>query len=139
MNALRKSRVVAGVVIVLVFAAGVAVGFFVHGTMPRHGFPGLAIVGPPAGPPRELKGWMLGRLDRELKLSPEQHARIDTVLTRRELDIRALMTETRPRFEAIAARTRGEIQAVLTPEQQEKFAEVTKRIEARRRGGPEHR
>ena len=49
------------------------------------------------------------------------------------------MTETRPRFEAIAARTRGEIQAVLTPEQQEKFAEVTKRIEARRRGGPEHR
>ena len=107
MNALRKSRVVAGVVIVLVFAAGVAVGFFVHGTMPRHGFPGLAIVGPPAGPPRELKGWMLGRLDRELKLSPEQHARIDTVLTRSEADIRGLMTETRPRFEAIATRTRS--------------------------------
>lgn len=138
MNALRKSRVVAGVVIVLVFAAGVAVGFFVHGTMPRHGFPGLAIVGPPAGPPRELKGWMLGRLDRELKLSPEQHARIDTVLTRSEADIRGLMTETRPRFEAISTRTRSEIQAVLTPAQQQEFTALTRQIEERRarRRGP---
>jgi Spy/CpxP family protein refolding chaperone len=138
MNELRKSRLVAGVVIVLVFVAGVAVGCFVHQSMPRHGFPGLAIGGPPPGPPRELKGWMLGRLDRELKLTPDQHARIDTVLTRREGDIRALMGETRPRFEAIAARTRSEIQAVLTPDQQRKFTDITRQIDARRaaRGGP---
>ena len=132
MNELRKSRLVAGIVIVLVFAAGVAVGVFVHQSMPHHGFPGLAIGGPPAGPPRELKGWMLGRLDHELKLSPEQHARIDTVLTRSESDIRTLMTETRPRFEGIAARTRTEIQAVLTPAQQQQFAEITRQLDARR-------
>jgi len=102
MNQLRKSRLVAGLVIVLVFAAGVAVGFFVHQSMPHHGFPGLAIGGPPSGPPRELKGWMLGRLDHELKLTSDQHARIDSVLTRSESDIRELMTHTRPQFEAIA-------------------------------------
>jgi Spy/CpxP family protein refolding chaperone len=75
---------------------------------------------------------MLERLDRELKLTPEQHARIDTVLTRREADLRALMSETRPRFDSIASRTRSEIQAVLTPEQREEFAEIVQRMEARR-------
>ena len=64
MNEPRKSRLVAGVVIVLVFLAGAAVGFFVHHAMLRRGFPGLAIGGPPPGPPPQMKGWMLGRLDR---------------------------------------------------------------------------
>lgn len=136
MNELRKSRLVAGVVIVLVFLAGAAVGFWCHHAFAPRGFLGLAIAGPPPGPPPEMKSWMLQRLDRDLDLTPEQHARIDTVLTRRETDIRALMTETRPRFEAIAARTRGEIQAVLTPVQQEKFAKVTRRMELRRGGPP---
>jgi len=138
MNEPRKSRLVAGVVIVLVFLAGAAVGFFVHHAMLRRGFPGLAIGGPPPGPPPEMKGWMLERLDRELDLTPAQHARIDTVLTRREADLRALMSEARPRFEAIATRTRSEIQAVLTPAQQEEFAKITKRMDARRnrRGHP---
>ena len=74
----------------------------------------------------------------ELDLTPAQHARIDTVLTRREADLRVLMSEARPRFEAIATRTRSEIQAVLTPAQQEEFAKITKRMDARRnrRGHP---
>jgi Spy/CpxP family protein refolding chaperone len=132
MNQPSKARLLAGIVIVLVFLAGTAVGFFLHHMLPRHGWSGFAIGGPPPGPPPAVKGWMLKRLDRELDLTPEQHARIDTVLTRRESDLRALMTEARPRFEAIAARTRTEIQAVLTPAQQQKFAEITKRIDARR-------
>jgi Spy/CpxP family protein refolding chaperone len=132
MNENLRSRLVAGIVIVLVFLAGIAVGFFLHHALPRRGWHGFAIGGPPPGPPPEVKGWMLQRLDRELGLTPEQHARIDTVLTRRESDLRALMTEARPRFEAIATRTRTEIQAVLTPAQQGKFAEITKRMDARR-------
>ena len=138
MNEPRKSRLVAGVVIVLVFLAGAAVGFFVHHAMLRRGFPGWAIGGPPPGPPPEVKGWMLERLDRDLDLTAAQHARIDTVLTRREADLRALMAEARPRFEAIATRTRTEIQSVLTPAQQEEFAKITQRMDARRgrRGHP---
>ena len=132
MNELRKSRLVAGIVIVLVFLAGTAVGFWCHHALGPRGFPGFAIGGPPPGPPPEMKRWMLERLDRDLDLTPEQHARIDTVLTRRETDIRSLMTETRPRFEAIASRTRSEIQGVLTPAQQEKFARITRRMDAHR-------
>jgi Spy/CpxP family protein refolding chaperone len=138
MNELRKSRLVAGLVIVLVFLAGAAVGFWCHHALGPRGFLGFAIGGPPAGPPPEMKGWMLKRLDRDLDLTPEQHARIDTVLTRRETDIRALMTQTRPRFEAIASQTRGEIQAVLTPAQQEKFAQITRRLDARRLDARRH-
>jgi Spy/CpxP family protein refolding chaperone len=132
MNMPGKSRLVAGLVIVLVFLAGVAVGLFLHHAMPRRGFPGLAIGGRPHGQPPQVKGWMLKRLDRDLELTAEQHARIDTVLTRREADLRALMSEARPRFDAIATRTRAEIQAVLTPSQQEEFAKITKRMDARR-------
>ena len=133
MNEPGKSRVVAGIVIVLVFLAGGAVGFFLHHAMlHRRGFPGLAIGGPPPGPRPEVKGWMLNRLDRELELTAVQHAKIDTVLTRREADLRALMSEARPRFEAIATRTRTEIQSVLTPSQQQAFAKITQRLDASR-------
>ena len=48
------------------------------------------------------------------------------------------MTQTRPRFEAIASQTRGEIQAALTPAQQEKFAQITRRLDARRHGPRDH-
>ena len=134
MSELRKSRLVAGVVIVLVLLAGIAIGFFLHHAMPwRHGPPGLRRGRPAAGPAAgAIKERMLERLDRDLKLTPDQHARIDTVLTRREADLRALMLETRPRFDSIAARTRSEIQAVLTPEQREEFAKIVKQMESRR-------
>jgi Spy/CpxP family protein refolding chaperone len=140
MNPLLKSRLVAGIVIVLVFLAGVAVGVCAHHTLLRRAWPGFGLAGWPSrpGPRPEMKNWMHARLDRSLSLTPEQHARIDTVLTRREADLRALMSETRPRFEAIANRTRGDIQAVLTPEQQEKFAEITRRMDARRKGPAGH-
>ena len=42
------------------------------------------------------------------------------------------MLETRPRFDSIAARTRSEIQAVLTPEQREEFGKIVKQMESRR-------
>jgi hypothetical protein len=133
MSELRRSRVVAGVVIVLVLLAGVAIGFFLHHEVPwRHGPHGFGVGGPPPGPPPEVKKRMLDRLDRDLKLTPDQHARIDTVLTHREADLHALMLETRPRFDSIAARTRSEIQAVLTPEQREEFGKFVKQMESRR-------
>ena len=138
MNDIRRSRLVAAIVIVSVFLGGVAVGYFLHHALPGRGWPRFAVGGPPHGPPPEVKGWMLARLDRELDLTAAQHARIDTVLTRRESEIRSLMSEARPRFEAIATRTRTDIKSVLTPAQQEKFAEITKRMDARRDGRRRH-
>ena len=130
----RKSRLVAGVVIALVFLAGIAIGYFLHHALPwRHGPPGFGVGGPPPGHPGAIKDRMLARLDRDLKLTPAQHATIDTVLTRREADLRALMAGTRPRFDSIAARTRSDIQAVLTSEQRDEFAKIVQQMEGRRR------
>jgi hypothetical protein len=134
MNEPRKSRLVAAVVIVLVLVAGIAIGFFLHQAVRwRHGPPGFGISGPPPGHGAAVKDRMLARLDRDLNLSPSQHATIDTVLTRREADLRALMAETRPRFDSIAARTRADIQAVLSPEQRGEFAKIVEEVDSRRR------
>ena len=130
----RKSRLVAGLVVVLVLLAGIAIGFFAHQSMAwRHGTPGFGVGGPHAGRPGAIKSHMLERLDHDLKLTPDQHARIDTVLTKREEDLRALMAQTRPQFDSIAARTRAQIQAVLTPEQRDEFAKIVQQMESRRR------
>jgi hypothetical protein len=134
MNEPRKSRLVAGLVIVLVLVAGIAIGFFLHQALPwRHGPPGFGIGGPPPGHGGAVKDRMLARLDRDLKLTPSQHATIDTVLSRREADLRTLMAETRPQFDSIAARTRSEIQAVLTPQQRDEFAKIVREVESRRK------
>jgi hypothetical protein len=133
MNEPRKSRLVAGLVIVLVLVAGIAVGFFVHQTPPWRHRPGFGIGSPQPGQGGAVKDRMLARLDRDLKLTPSQHATIDTVLTRREADLRTLMAETRPRFDSIAARTRSDIQAVLTPQQRDEFAKIVREVESRRK------
>lgn len=128
-----RSRLVAGVVIVLVFVAGVAVGFFVRHEVGWHdGTHGLAVDGPAPRSSAAVKASMLARLDRELKLTPAQHTRIDSVLSRREADLHTLMSETRPRFDSIAHRTRADIQAVLTPQQRDEFAKIVQEIDRRR-------
>src|SRR5258705_11740017 len=96
MNEPGKSRLVAGVVIVLVFLAGTAVGFFLHHAMLRRGFPGLAIGGPPPGPPPEMKGWRLARRARELDLKAGQHPRTETVPPPRGADLPARVSPRAP-------------------------------------------
>src|SRR5262249_12683793 len=99
----------------------------------RHGSPGFGVGGPRAGRPGAIKSHMLERLDHDLKLTPQQHARIATVLTRREDDLRALMAQTRPQFDSLAARTRAEIHGVLPPDQRDEFAKIVQQMESRRR------
>jgi hypothetical protein len=86
-----------------------ALGFLARGAAPR----------PPAG--AHARSDLLDRLDAKLDLSPAQRPRVDSVLARREADMRALRDQVRPRFDSIASRTRGELLELLTPEQREKF------------------
>jgi len=86
-----------------------ALGFLARGTAPR----------PPAG--RHPRSYLLEQLGDRLDLTDAQRARVDSVLARREADMKSLMDQTRPRFDSIAGRTRGEILDLLTPAQREKF------------------
>jgi hypothetical protein len=123
----RSSRLLAGIVILLVGLAGIAIGAALDRAVDHRRMMAIVVGGRvPKGPPPEARSWVLSRLQRELGLSPAQRERVDSVLARREADVRALMTEMHPRFEAISERTRRDIQAALTPDQQKRFTEMRK-------------
>jgi hypothetical protein len=131
MNPLRSSRLLAAIVILLVGLAGIAIGAAIDRTVEHRRMMSIIVGGvAPKGPPPEARRWVLSRLQSELDLTPAQRERVDTLLARREADVRALMTEVRPRFEAISDRTRRDILAALTPEQQKRFGEMKKRATA---------
>jgi hypothetical protein len=121
----RSSRLLAGIVILLVGLAGIAIGAALDRAVEHRRMMAIVVGGRvPKGPPPEARRWVLSRLQRELDLSPRQREQVDSVLARREADVRALMIEMRPRFEAISDRTRRDIQAALSPDQQKRFTEL---------------
>jgi Spy/CpxP family protein refolding chaperone len=66
-------------------------------------------------------------LARELRLSPTQRARLDSLMNRQRDEFRALREETRPRFDSITARTRRALDSVFTPDQRRKMDSITSR------------
>ncbi len=126
MSPLRSSRLLAGIVILLVGLAGIAIGAAVDRTVEHRRMMGYAVGGRfPNGPPPEARKWVVSKLERDLGLSSRQRDQVDSVLARREAEVRSLMVEMRPRFEAISVRTRRDIQAALTPSQQKRFSEMS--------------
>jgi hypothetical protein len=89
---------------------------------------GTAFRPPPNRHPRRE---LLDRLDAKLNLTGDQRLRVDSVLARRESEMRALRDQVRPRFDSIAGRTRADLVRILTPEQRV-------RLEALGRGPAEH-
>jgi Spy/CpxP family protein refolding chaperone len=67
------------------------------------------------------------RFARELGLTPEQQTRIDTIMDRQGRELRAVRGRVQPQLDSIIQRTRNELDAVLTPDQREKAAEIRRR------------
>lgn len=131
MSFFRSSRLLAGIVILLVGLAGVAIGAAIDRAVEHRRMMSIVVGGRvPKGPPPEARRWVLSRLQKELDLSPAQRQQVDSVLARREADVRALMVEMRPRFDSISERTRRDIQAALTPDQQKRFVEMRNHAES---------
>jgi len=128
MNPLLKSRLVATVVIVLVFLRDGGRRLAHHALLDR-GWPGFGLAGPPHhGSPPEMKSWMLAP-----RPPPEPDARAARahryLLTRREADIRASC----PRPGRASTRSPPDPQrdpGGAHTEQQQKFAEITKQMDA---------
>jgi Spy/CpxP family protein refolding chaperone len=64
------------------------------------------------------------RLSSDLGLTPDQRAAIDSIVRDQQQRVRALTAEVEPQFRAIAEQTRGRVEAVLTPEQRTRLAEL---------------
>lgn len=85
---------------------------------------------------------ILGHLDRELKLTPQQHEQIAAIMDRHHKRMQALADGIRPQMHQELEAANKEIGAVLTPEQRKKFDEMQMRMQrfwpgrGRRHEGP---
>jgi Spy/CpxP family protein refolding chaperone len=72
------------------------------------------------------------KMRRDLNLSDDQAKQMHQVLDETANDFRVLRGELKPKYEALRAKARGRMRALLTPEQQQKFDAILAEIDARR-------
>jgi Spy/CpxP family protein refolding chaperone len=109
----------AGLLAVLgVFVVGVAIGIvgthLFYAQMMRR----------PSGPPGFMGRPFVERLESRLDLTADQRREIDEILRRSREEGENLRHEMQPRLRSLFDSTEAEIEAVLTPEQQEKFRQL---------------
>ena len=79
---------------------------------------------------------IVDRLDHDLHLTPQQKTQIQQIIDRHRVRIDSLMTGVRPQVRQELDTANGEIEKLLTPEQQEKFKKMRMRMPGGRRGMP---
>lgn len=109
-----KTTLVAVLVLMLTFGAGVIAGAAVHHLWFEH----REVVHPFA------MHAMLNRLDRRLDLTDAQRKQIEEILRRRHANINATWSGVRPRVRAEVEAANAEIVKVLTPAQRSKFEKM---------------
>ena len=85
-------------------------------------------------PPREQRhdDHFFESLQRNLNLDARQSEQIRAVIDETREGYRQLRTEVRPRYDSLRRDGRSKIRALLTPEQQQKFDQMTAERDARR-------
>ena len=131
-----RTRLWAGLFVLVVFAAGLAAGVVVRPWISPVGPRGFGTPGPPVGPPTER---MTRRLfDRigaaDIDLTPEQDRQLRAVFQTRQRRLRDMNEEVRGLFETQQEQMNAEIAEILTPEQMEIFENEIVRMRPERRG-----
>jgi len=131
-RASTKTIVIAIVVVILTFVSGAAAGVLL-----AH----FHIVGRSRGgrPPRLAPAMMVRHLDHALDLTPEQRAKVEEIVRRHHQRIESLTESVRPQVRQELDDANREIEALLTPEQRQKFEKMKMRLghrEGRSRRGP---
>jgi Spy/CpxP family protein refolding chaperone len=128
-----NARVIASIVVVVAFIAGLLVGAVADRIyLFRH------------GPPHERHGEFVAtrivdKLDRELKFTPQQKQQVTVIVTGHGHRMEALWGRVRPEMRQEIDAANKEISAVLTPEQRVKFDKLRMRLGPRgprKFGGP---
>jgi Spy/CpxP family protein refolding chaperone len=88
-----------------------------------HGPGGWMGRGPPGRPGHgdAMRRHVREQFAREYGLTPEQTARVDTIMQRRDQALEALHAQVEPQARALLETTHREIDSVLTPEQRARF------------------
>lgn len=117
-----KTTIVAVLVVVLTFTAGVMVGVFASHMMILRGGHGASFF-----PEKAL----VHRLDRRLDLTDAQRAQVEQIIRKRHARIDGLWTGLRPRMRAEVDQANAEISRILTPEQRAKFDRMKFHLDGR--------
>jgi len=115
-----KTRLKVWLVLAVVFLLGATTGVSLSGVyfFQHRGFPGGR------GPHLE------DNLQHQLNLSDEQASAVHLILDETRNDYRSLREQVRPRFDAIRQQERARIRALLSPDQQQRFDQMTARQDA---------
>jgi Spy/CpxP family protein refolding chaperone len=110
-----RGRIIAGLLFVLVFAAGMVTEAYARRLRMRHAHSGMENGRPPFGAERDR------HFGEELGLDSLQRARVDSVFARRRVQIDSFWKGPGRSLRAIMDSTREEDRSVLTPEQRARF------------------
>lgn len=132
MERILRTRLVTGLVLLVVFGAGVSLGFAIERSRGASIEEVAREEGEDAQDGRERRGPMYEQVDP----TEEQKVRIDSIVRDHRKAMKALHAEFRaaynPRYQALIDRTRSEIKGVLTPEQAQAYDSLVAAYERRR-------
>ena len=125
MNQALRWKLIAG--FILVFVAGGISGAFLGGLYTRHVLFALH-------QPQQIGARMKERLRAELKLTPEQLAKISPIVDKTALQLRDVRRETARRVHETIAKAHQEMAPNLTDEQRQKLHQIEERHRRWRHG-----
>ena len=110
-----------------IFVLGAALGATYHRWLPTGKSPGLSDRSdrrrtPPIGSPSER---LLNRYVRNLELTDEQRTEIEEILDESRVTMGEMRREIRKKTESVTRKTWSRIREILSPDQQERFDELT--------------
>ena len=117
--------------VAVVFVGGVGTGALVNNWLSRSAEPAVdgRRFGPRGGGRESGRGpapeRLVGRLADQLDLTDEQRAQLDVLLEEQRDQMRSFNDDVRGRFRSAQQEIRDAIEEILTPEQRERFNELT--------------
>jgi len=152
-----RSRIMAVLTVVAMLAIGVAIGVAVdrsvlHRSSGYRGGGSRGWGGGASGGPfgvmgeamdtvsrNRMRTRIVARITEDLDLSPVQSKAVDSIFSRRELQLDSLRARVGPQLDSLRDQMRASIDSMLTPTQRIKFAEQRRRMDERRRSGGDGR
>jgi len=124
-SATRKAALWVGVVFVLGAALGGMIGY----SFARHS----VSAGPVQLPEATRRAQRVEQLTKELGLTADQARQVDAIIMQGHADSKAIRDQSDAELAKVREKARGEIRAILTPEQKPKFEEFLKRLDEERK------
>ena len=123
-SATRKAALWVGVIFLLGAALGGTLGYvFAH----------RVSAAPAQLTDAERRAQKVQRLTQELSLTPEQQKQLDTIMISVQAQYKAIHQSTEPQINEARQKGRGQVRAILTPEQKPKFEEFLRRLDEERK------